>query len=94
MAKTQKFGSVRYVDDYWEAPKSAEYILRTNENSLLLYLEHYEGTYSYTLREFSSLALYHKEEFEKVLLECRKTIGPSKTLWAEKPVWMREDYTN
>ena len=43
MAKT-KIARIRYVDEYEQAPKSAEYI------------------------------------------------GSTKTLWAEKPAWMREDY--
>ena len=92
--KKAKTSPVRYVNGYEEAPKSAEYILRASEASLLLYLEHYEGDYSYKLKEFNSLALYHKDEFYNVLLECRQIIGPTKVLWVEKPAWMREDYSN
>ena len=94
MAKTSKYGKVRYVDEYQEAPKSAEYILRMSEYSLLLWLEHYEGDYAYTIKEFDSSALFNKETFNEVLLECRQIIGSSKTLWAEKPAWMWEDYTD
>lgn len=91
MAKT-KIARIRYVDEYEQAPKSAEFILRLSGSSLLLWLERYEGNYSYPIKEFDSSALFNEETFNEILFECRRIIGPSKTLWAEKPSWMREDY--
>ena len=70
MAKTT-YGRIRYIDNYADAPKSAEYILRQRNAYLSIILERYEGTFSTDLMEFSPEALFSEKEFKEVLLKCR-----------------------
>ena len=82
---TSKYGTVRYVDSYIDAPENAEYILRQLSDGSSV-LNRYLNQYAIELKLFPFNA-YYKENFSDTLVECRKIMNCSKTLWVEKPCW-------
>ena len=79
---------IRYINDFVEAPKSAEYIIRIMYESSRIYFEMYQGNYCNLIKEFNIADMYEKKDFQNILRECRKLMGNNKTIWCEKPGYM------
>lgn len=77
-----------YVNSYLDAPETARYILRKQENCWIL--EEYKNGSNLVLKEFPVNIGHDKEPFDSALAECAKIIGRSK-LYVEKPVYRRTD---
>lgn len=84
MEKTTK-GVVRYIDDYTDAPNSAEFIVRQLSDGSVV-LEHYFEGDSEELKNFP-FDSYWKDNFSKTLSECRRIVDCPKIMWVEKPLW-------
>ena len=84
-----EYGKIRWIDDYIDAPASAEFILR--RMSYCIRFERYEGSKkSFTLWEFPLRAL-NKKHYKDTLTLCRQMIDSHKTIWVEKPFWKYPD---
>ena len=80
------YGTVRYIDNYTDAPKSAEYIVRRRLDDSVT-LEHYSNGNCDVLHTFPFDA-YWKDNFYDTLTKCREMIGCKKTIWVEVPSWL------
>ena len=77
-----------YVNSYLDAPKTARYILRKQENCWIL--EEYRNGSNMVLKEFPANIGHDKEPFASALAECAKIVGHS-ILYVEEPVYRRTD---
>lgn len=85
--------NLRYVKKYWDAPKSAEYIVRILEDDVVI-LEHYNladsayaGT-SETISEFEPFISLDKESYVDILRKCRELVNEyqnNKVIYCEWP---------
>ena len=83
---SKEYGTIRWIDYYWEAPIKAEFIVREDE-SLNIRLEKYNGFKTSEVLHFFDHCALDKEFFEETLYKCRKIISCNKTIWVEKPMW-------
>lgn len=86
MAK-KAYGRVRWVDDYNEAPESAEYILRPTGAFYTTEwrFEKYDGYCDYKLlKVFPSDAMIGDNRVA-TLISCRELANCNKTIYVERP---------
>ena len=77
-----------YVNSYLDAPKTARYILRKQENCWIL--EEYKNGSNMVLKEFPANIGHDKEPFDSALAECAKIVCHS-IQYVEEPVYRRTD---
>lgn len=90
--------NLRYVENYFDAPKSAEYIVRILQDGTVA-LEHYNlagSAYSGTseiISEFEPFISWCKESYVETLRKCRELVDQRKknrVIYCEWPAYLDE----